>query len=131
MTDVDPALLHKLSVAVLAALRRDGRLPTRLDEEDYEDLAQEGILAALVSIGSFDPSRGNLRTYLSKPIARAQLKAAWRTASVGITGDHRGVPVFTDDEAQSAIEAIQIDDVADEIEAFDYVWHTHYVRDST
>lgn len=128
MSRVNPEELLKLSAAVLAALRRDGRLPTRLDEEDYNDLLQEGVLAALQARNGFDAARGSLRTYFRKPILRAQLKAAWQIASVGITGDHHGVQVWREDDDSIDLNAIQIDDIADEIEAFDFVWETYYKK---
>lgn len=135
MSTVNPVELTAISKAVLAAIRRDGRLPARLDEEDYNDLVQEGLLAALSCLDRFDPQRGNLRAYLNQPIARAQLKEAWRMASVGITGDHSSLQVWstsdtTDDEIDVALERYS-PDVADEIEAFDHVWQTRYNREVT
>jgi hypothetical protein len=128
MSQIDPDILLKLSAAVLAALQRDGRLPARLDEEDYEDLLQEGVLAGLLASDGHDPARGSVRTYLSKPIGRAQLKAAWAMASVGITGHHNGVQVYSHcaDGMADELDSLQVDDIADEIEAFDFVWHTYY-----
>lgn len=131
MTNVDPAILHNLSTAVLAALRRSGRLPTRLDEEDYDDLIQEGIIAGLQAMHNHDPNRGNVNTFLRKPMERAQLRAAWRIANVGMTGDVTSVQVWSIDgaspEIEAAVESQLVEpDVAEVVEAFDSVWETHY-----
>ena len=147
MKKVDPVELQKLSTAVLAALQRANRLPIRLDEEDYADLLSEGVLAALSAMGGFDPARGSLGRYMAVIISRAQLREAWKLASLGITGNHRGVQVFSGD-APSSKDGEQIDnddwlmydgegrefgvcaDVADEVEAFDFIWKTYYMHDS-
>jgi hypothetical protein len=130
MSDLSPVILLNLSKAVLAAIQRDGRLPARLDEEDYGDLVQEGILAALENLDNYDPMRGTLRAYLSQPIARAQLTAAWGISSVGMTGNFDAVQVWgighnTDDD-NDALFGMESPDPADEIEAFDHVWQTYY-----
>lgn len=146
MSKVDPEYIIALSKAVLAALRRTGRLPVRLDDEDYDDLQSEGVVAALAILDRYDPARGTLRAYLDKPIGRAILKAAWRIANAGITGDHGSLQVFSrdtdtnkdfheddslEDHDKMPIDPIIDNDVAAEIEAFDHVWHTRYLRNST
>jgi len=146
---VNTSELFKLSKAVLAALRRANRIPVRLDEEDYEDLVSEGVLVCLEIIGKYDPARGSLGAYLSKPIQRAQLREAWKVAHVGLTGDCRNIKVWAIDDNEYSDEPEHAEnlrhrragvtheelptevDVAAEIEAFDYVWKTHYLRDST
>lgn len=147
MSKVDPEYIIALSKAVLAALRRTGRLPVRLDSEDYDDLQSEGVLAALSILDRYDPARGTLRAYLDKPIGRAILKAAWRIANAGITGDHGSLQIFSTDVGINAYDhdnntfdnehpwitevsaAMSHPDVAEEIEAFDHVWKTRYMRD--
>lgn len=139
MSKLNPEHVTEIVKAVLAATKRSGRLPTRLDEEDYEDLLSEGVLAALLVADKYDPDRGTLRTYLDKPVSRAIIKAAWRIANVGITGDHGALQVWSMDDAGAHIDdgvpeeldLPQVPDVAEEIEAFDHVWHTRYTRDST
>jgi hypothetical protein len=138
MPKVDPEHITLVVKTVLAVMRRNGRLPTRLDEEDMNDLESEGTLTALMVVDRFDPERGSLRAYLDKPVARAILKAAWGIANGGITGDHGALQVwsFTDNtdesedyESSDEMELPASDDVAAEIEAFDHVWHTRYLHD--
>lgn len=142
MTKVDPVHIIAIVKAVLAALRRSGRLPTRLDEEDYDDLFSEGTAAALMVMATYDPERGSLRAYLDKPISRAIIKESWRIANIGITGDHGSLQVFSTDAHVNDEDTSETDeyeptdmpqqaDVAEEVEAFDHVWHSRYARDVT
>jgi DNA-directed RNA polymerase specialized sigma24 family protein len=129
MTEVDGIV--RLSESIMAQLRRERRFPTRLDEEDYADILQEGTLSALRLLDRFDPARGSLRAFMSRPMARAMLACAWDQAHCGITGNHDSLPVWSLDdnapqEGHDAIEQPLADDVADEVEAFDSIWNAHY-----
>jgi DNA-directed RNA polymerase specialized sigma24 family protein len=126
--------ITRLTAAIIANLRRSGRLPTRLNEEDFDDLSQEGILTCLELLPKFDPARGSLGAYMARPAARAILAAAWQQAQVGITGTPpEGVQVWgeSDGDGTDLLNTVEDDDVAAEIEAFDYVWHLKYSADQT
>ena len=127
------AAIMSLSSAIMAQLRRDGRFPTRLDEEDYDDILQEGALAAWLLISRYDPDRGSLRAFMGRAVARAMLACAWGQAQAGITGDHDSLQVWSvdgpTDEQTDIDDALSSPDVAEEIEAFDHVWRTRYSRD--
>lgn len=137
MEKVDPVLIIDAVKAVLAAIRRSGRLPVRLDEEDMYDLESAGTIAALLALDKYDAQRGSLRAYLDKPIARAILKESWRIANSGITGDHGSLQIFSTDDTQEGEDESEIvnepefvsPDIAAEIEAFDHIWHTKYLHD--
>lgn len=135
---IDPSELQKLVSAVLAAIQRDGRLPTRLNTEDFDDLRQEGILGALGAVDNFDPARGSMGAYLRTPITRSILRAAWSIANCGLTGDVSAVQVWSlsdndddhDNESYNGLssELPYVPDIADEIEAFDTIWHRFYIK---
>jgi len=129
LDDTHIAAIQALSVSIIAQLRRDGRFPARLDEEDYADISQDGTLAALGLFNRYDPNRGSLRAFMGPAMARAMLACAWAQAQVGITGDHGALQVWSTDDNEAEVELPLADDVAAEIEAFDHVWQSHYVRD--
>lgn len=133
LDDTHIAAIQSLSASIMAQLRRDGRFPARLDEEDYEDISQDGVLVALSLFDRYDPNRGTLRAFMARAMARAMLACAWSQAQVGITGDHGALQVWSTDanesEEVSSFDMPMADDVAAEIEAFDHVWRAHYVRD--
>lgn len=129
--DTHTAAIMALSASIMAQLRREGRFPARLDEEDYDDILQDGTLAALTLFSRFDPDRGSLRAFMYRAMARAMLDCAWHQAQVGITGHHGALQVWSTDANDADVAALDLpmsDDVAAEIEAFDHVWRSHYIK---
>lgn len=144
LSNAEVLALQDAATKVFHNLRRAGRIPARLDEEEHADAIQEGILASLSLMSHFDPSRGSLSRFLARPMERAMLRAAWKSANLGITGDHGGVQVWSlnneNDEGTTAemeeegtdspIEfdlphdstPIGLGDPAIELEAFEQVW---------
>lgn len=120
---VDSTELYKLAQGIVASLRQSGKMPSRLDEEDYHDFLQEGVMAALPMLTSFDPARGTLRAYAGKAMARAILRSAWGTATVGITGLHKGIQVWSIDDELLSIDEGEDDDPAAVEEAIEHIEH--------
>jgi DNA-directed RNA polymerase specialized sigma subunit len=139
---VESLAIMSLAAQLVRQLRLERRFPARLDEEDYNDISQAGVLAALTLFPRYDPSRGSMRAFMARAMVRAMLNCAWAQAQVGITGDHDALQIWsvdgnTDEEfahepgrelSDQIQEAIASPDVAEEIEAFDHVWQTRYAR---
>lgn len=90
--------LSKIVSTILTQLRYSGKLPTRLNDEDFHDLHQEGMVAGLAMLPHFDAQRGSMRSYMGRSIARAILAYAWKTSNLGVTGGHDGVQIWSDQE---------------------------------
>jgi DNA-directed RNA polymerase specialized sigma24 family protein len=125
MTDAKE--LYKLANVIVTSLRQSGKLPARMTSEDYNDLLQEGVMAALPMLASFDSARGSLRAYAGKAMARAILSFAWRSATVGITGQHHGIQVWSSDDTEH-LSQVDItdgydDDPAEVEEAIEHIEH--------
>ena len=132
---VESLAIMSLAAQLVRQLRLDRRFPARMDEEDYDDVSQAGVLAALTLFPRYDPSRGSMRAFMARAMVRAMLNCAWAQAQVGITGNHSALQVFEFDDTPQSDELDnadyslpKADDPADEIEAFDHVWQTRYCR---
>jgi hypothetical protein len=132
---VESLAIMSLAAQLVRQLRLDRRFPARMDEEDYNDVSQAGVLAALTLFPRYDASRGSMRAFMSRAMVRAMLDCAWAQAQVGITGDHGALQVYEFDDTPQSDELDnadyslpKADDPADEIEAFDHVWQTRYAR---
>jgi DNA-directed RNA polymerase specialized sigma24 family protein len=121
MQDSEVEELQRVCKTIFSMLRRAGKIPARLNEEEYEDAIQEGFIEALGAYPRYDASRGSLVTYLYLPVSRAITRYAWKQATLGITGDHDGVQVHSldtrDYEVDGAEEALDSDSDIEHIDS--------------
>lgn len=76
----DSSAAAELIALILPSIRAMAR---GIDPQISEDLLQEGLLGALSAIGSFDPARGNARTYLLTCAKNKMLSSIKRNSLIG------------------------------------------------
>src|SRR5580693_2751748 len=102
MQDSEVEELQLAAKTVFWRLKRAGKLPVRLNTEEYEDAISEAFIEAFRTYSRYDPSRGTVLNFFYLPMAHAILRFAWKQASVGITGDHGYLNVDSLDDAQES-----------------------------